>query len=377
MTENIHPVTVPKWGMSMEEAIVVDWHVKEGQVVNEGDELLDIETSKIANAVEAPATGLLRCILAEPGSTVLVGQLLGIIAHESVDALAIDSFVHEFQENFIPPEVDNGEPSGSRCIDVNTQRIHYLTIESEDKETVPILLIHGFGGDCNNWLFNMNDLGIKRSVYALDLPGHGSSSKEVGDGSLTQLAAIVVDFLDAVDITNVHLMGHSMGAAVAMEVAKTHSDRVASLVLISPSGLGEHINELYIREFINGQSRRDLKQTLSMLFVDKSLVTREMVDNILKYKRTDGVTAALSLISDQVFPAGRQKDNYRNFLNSLTVTPVTIIWGRQDHIADLSHVKGLNDQISIHLIDGVGHMPQMEAASKVNKLLLTHIDSTM
>ncbi|MEV2256334.1 alpha/beta fold hydrolase [Streptomyces sp. NPDC050147] len=71
--------------------------------------------------------------------------------------------------------------------------------------------VHGYGGDNNSWLFVQEPLAARHTVYALDLPGHGESGKEVGDGSLASLAAVVTDFLDALGIERAHLVGHSLG----------------------------------------------------------------------------------------------------------------------------------------------------------------------
>lgn len=50
---------------------------------------------------------------------------------------------------------------------------------------VPLVLVHGFGGDLNNWMFNHEALAAGRRVIALDLPGHGESTKQLVRGDLT------------------------------------------------------------------------------------------------------------------------------------------------------------------------------------------------
>jgi pyruvate dehydrogenase E2 component (dihydrolipoamide acetyltransferase) len=60
MTDGIYPITMPKWGIEMREGTVVSWHVEEGKGIDKGDELIDIETDKIVNTMEAPASGVLR-----------------------------------------------------------------------------------------------------------------------------------------------------------------------------------------------------------------------------------------------------------------------------------------------------------------------------
>jgi len=370
---DIAPVTVPKWGVSMEEGAIVEWHVTAGKEVEQGQDLLDIETSKIMNSVEAAASGVLRRIVEQAGTIVYVGQLVGVIAAESVSDADIDNYIDEFQKNYVPPNTQDGEQSNPTYVDIGNQRVHYLCVTTEEEPRSATVLIHGFGGDCNNWMFNLSALADEQPVYALDLPGHGASGKAVDDSSLDGLATTVVAFMDAMELSSAHLVGHSLGAAVAMKVAELQPHRVSSLALIAPSGLGEQINAAYIHDFIEGKSRRELKNTLSMLFADKSLVTREMVDNALKYKRIDGVTETLRQIADEVFPQGRQKDSFRDLLSSLSSMPITVIWGEQDEIADPAHLVGLHDSISTHLVADVGHMPHMEAASKVNDLLLSHL----
>lgn len=93
---NLRALTVPKWGMSMEEGEILEWHVKVGDTFSAGAELVDIETSKIVNTAESPADGTLVRILGEPGQTLQVGMLLGVLASGSASDADIDTFVAGF-----------------------------------------------------------------------------------------------------------------------------------------------------------------------------------------------------------------------------------------------------------------------------------------
>ena len=62
--ERIRALTMPKWGIEMQEGTVTAWHVEPGRRVEKGDPLLDVETEKIVNSVESPASGTLRIVLA-------------------------------------------------------------------------------------------------------------------------------------------------------------------------------------------------------------------------------------------------------------------------------------------------------------------------
>ncbi|HEU4530692.1 MAG TPA: dihydrolipoamide acetyltransferase family protein [Steroidobacteraceae bacterium] len=92
----IAPITVPKWGIEMQEGTITAWHAEPGQRLAKGDPLLDVETEKIVNSVEAPIGGVLRRILAEPGETRAVGTLIGVFAEPEVPDSEIDSFVGSY-----------------------------------------------------------------------------------------------------------------------------------------------------------------------------------------------------------------------------------------------------------------------------------------
>src|SRR5437667_210407 len=106
------------------------------------------------------------------------------------------------------------------------------------------------GDDLGNWLFNQQALAEKHVVYALDLPGHGESSKDVGAGTLDELAAVAAAFLETVGVQSAHLVGHSLGGAVALAMASSAPERVRSLSLICSAGLGREINAGYIEGFV-------------------------------------------------------------------------------------------------------------------------------
>ena len=76
MNDMITAVVMPKWGLSMSEGLLSQWHVAEGDEVAVGDEIMDVETDKIASAVEAADGGLLRRIVGQEGETYPVQSLL-------------------------------------------------------------------------------------------------------------------------------------------------------------------------------------------------------------------------------------------------------------------------------------------------------------
>jgi pyruvate dehydrogenase E2 component (dihydrolipoamide acetyltransferase) len=363
----IQPIVMPKWGLAMQEGMLAAWHVAEGQDVAKGEEIADIETSKIANTFESPVSGTLRRRLVGEGETVPVGALLAVVAESSVGDAAIDAYVTEFQASFAALAAEAAEAAPEpEFVEASGRRLRYLKLG--DAGGPPILFIHGFGGDLNNWLFNQPPLSEQHTTYALDLPGHGGSAKQVGTGDVGALTAAVCDFMAAKGIAKVHLVGHSLGGAISLDLALNHPDLVASVTAVAPAALGPEISMEYIDSFMSTSRARKLKQVLEMLVHDPALVTNDMVEDVLKYKRLDGVDAALNTIAGACFAGGRQRLELESRLGEIRA-PVQVIWGREDRIFPASHAEGLPGSIRVTVIAGAGHLVHMEKAAEVNELV--------
>lgn len=367
----VHALTMPKWGLSMTEGEVANWLVGAGSEVGRGTELVEIETDKIVGVLEAPAPGVLRRTLASASDTVPVGGLLGILADAGIPDSEIDAFVVDFQAHFVPDVETETSRSESETIVVDGLALRYRRLGNGQEQAV---LIHGFGGDLNAWLFNHEELAAHRTVYALDLPGHGESSKHIRTGTLADLTQVLGGFLDAVGLTKAHLAGHSMGGALVLEFALAHPERVHSVCLIASGGLGPEIDGEYIQGFITASRRKEMQRQIEKLFANPKSISRQLVEDVLKYKRLDGVEAALRTIAAQFFPDGRQAIVRRDQLSSLSM-PVLVIWGADDRILPKTHAEGLPDTIRTEILAGSGHMVQMEEAPRVNRLIREFWDS--
>src|SRR5512137_2456832 len=89
----ITPLVMPKWGLEMREGTVTAWLVDEGAEIAVGTPILDVETDKISNAVEAPDPGVLRRKVAREGETLPVKALLGVLADASVSDADVDAYI--------------------------------------------------------------------------------------------------------------------------------------------------------------------------------------------------------------------------------------------------------------------------------------------
>jgi len=362
----IHPLTMPKWGLSMAEGKIGDWIAQEGMSVESGVELVEVETDKILSPLEAPASGVLRRILARKNDLVPVAGLIAVIADATVPDEEIDAFIVDFKARFVPEQTGQADAASSTIqVQVGGQSLCYVK-RGEGEEAA--LLIHGFGGDLKSWLFNQEALADQLAIYALDLRGHGGSSKQVGSGTLDEFVEDVRGFLDSLGLQKVHLVGHSMGGAIAIKFALAYPARASSLVLIASAGLGSEIDVEYIEGFISAQRRKELLPQIEKLFADRKLVTRQLIEDVLKFKRLDGVESSLRTIASQFCMDGHQALILRDQLSALAM-PASVIWGAEDRILPVSHARDLPRNLTVQVLSGSGHMVQMEAATKVNRLI--------
>src|SRR5262249_8164168 len=201
----------------------------------------------------------------------------------------IDAFVAGFA---VPEPSAEGEEQAEvvrpRNIEVAGRRLRYLELGEGDG--IPVLLVHGFGADLNTWMFSHPALAARRRVVALDLPGHGGSAKDIGAGDPDSLTDAVEGAMGALGIARVHLVGHSMGGAIAALAALRRPERVATLTLIASAGLGSEINSSFIDGFVRTSRRREATEGLGLLVDNPAVVGRAMVRDVQRYTRLDART---------------------------------------------------------------------------------------
>jgi pyruvate dehydrogenase E2 component (dihydrolipoamide acetyltransferase) len=364
----ITPVVMPKWGLEMREGTIAGWLVDEGTRIAVGTPIVDVETDKISNAVEAPDPGLLRRQVARTGETLPVKALLGVLAEPEVSDADIDAYI----AGYVVPAAAEGDDDEPAFAWVTVDGIRVRHARRGPEAGTPVLFIHGFGGDLGNWLFNLDAIAERTPVIALDLPGHGQSDPKLPGTTLADLAGFVARFLDAIEVPRAHLVGHSMGGAIAARLALDAPTRVASLTLVNSAGLGGEINAGYIEGFVSAASRRDLKPVVEQLFADPSLVTRQLLDDLLKYKRLDGVPELLQALSASLFAGGRQADQPALALEGSGV-PLAVVWGEADQVIPAAHAQNAPPGAKVKVLPGAGHMAMMEKAGDFNALLRGHL----
>lgn len=365
MTQAITPLVMPKWGLEMRQGTISGWLVDEGTRLAVGTPVVDVETDKISNAVEAPDAGLLRRKVAKDGEVLPVKGLLAVLAEAQVSDADIDAFIAGYQVPALD-DAEAGEAAAFRWAEVDGIRVRYARRGPEGG--VPVLFVHGFGGDLGNWLFNLDAIAETSPVIALDLPGHGQSDARLPGTSLEAMAGFVAQFLTQLGVERVHWVGHSMGGAIGAMFALQQPQRVASLALIASAGLGPEINGGYIDGFVQAASRRELKPVVEMLFADPALVSRQLLDDLLRHKRIDGVTELLGALGGALFGGGRQSALPATQLQAAQC-PLLVVWGEQDQVIPAAHAKAAPAGATVAVLSGAGHMVMMEKAGEVNALL--------
>ncbi|WP_339825718.1 alpha/beta fold hydrolase [uncultured Parasphingorhabdus sp.] len=240
----------------------------------------------------------------------------------------------------------------------------YLEGGSPDAE--PLVLLHGFGGDKDNWAAYAPEIVGKYRLIAPDLPGFGENTRDIDrDYDMATQASRVRDFLDAMGIEKCHIGGNSMGGFVSLRFALDYPERLISMTLFNNAGV-VGVNESKLqKEAQDGKnpleihSPDDVKRMLAFvahkpmkvpgqirkIFYEDFAVHRALLDKIFWTLVEDGTAKPLNDQLDQV------------------KAPTLIIWGRHDQLIDVSCVdvleKGIPNAESI-IFEDVGHIPMIE-----------------
>ncbi len=259
-------------------------------------------------------------------------------------------------------------------------------VYTDGGEGEPLVLLHGFTADKDNWTRLARYLTPHMRVVAPDLPGFGASTRDPAlDYSIEAQLERLEAFVDKLGIGRFHIGGSSMGGNLAGHFAARHPQRILSLWLLAPAGVaGSEPSEMSQTLTAGGRhplipaTRAEFEATLEFVFVQRPFIPgavrrhlasvaierqslrRRIFDDLLDESRTD--------ISPPLTPA----------LSDLPV-PALIVWGRQDRVLHPSGAEVLGQVMSraeVQLLEGAGHLPMLEApeATARRYLRFRHID---
>jgi len=241
-----------------------------------------------------------------------------------------------------------------------------------------IVMIHGFGANKDNWTRLASHLTDDFNVYAIDLPGHGESSKPLDIGyRLEDQAGYVAQILEALSVEDAHIMGNSMGGAITALYAANYPGKVKSAVLFDPAGILEYESELVdlVMEGDNPlipKKPGDFERLMEFALEKEPFVPWPIMG--VMEERAIANRDVNEVIFAEIRDAGFESD-FRNAITRIQA-PVLIIWGKEDRVINYRNGEVFAAAIPnarLELMDGIGHAPMVEAPAESAELFRTFI----
>lgn len=268
-------------------------------------------------------------------------------------------------------------------VDVRGARIRYQ--ESGDRSAPPVVLLHGIGRSLEDWSAQHPLLAGDHRVLAIDMPGFGLSGRMPESATLAGLSDGVWATLDALGETRpAHLMGNSLGGAVAMQMLVDDPGRVSTLTLVSSAGFGKEVTFALRMLAVPGvgrpllarmADRRVAPRVERNLFAEKAMVTPERVAMAINVARQPDFAAVYLEIARALGGFRGIAPRWRTELLSRVgriEKPTLLVWGERDRILPVAHLAAARAALpraQWHLFPAIGHMPQIECPAEFNALV--------
>ncbi len=231
-----------------------------------------------------------------------------------------------------------------------------------------VLLLHGFSADHSVWAALSSALGaMGLRVIAPDLAGHGST--QVAASGIESLVTPVRALLQGLGLQGpLHLVGHSLGAVVASELAEALGARATSLTLIAPAGIGREIASDFVHGMAAVQTPGELAHLLHFLGPRATVLSEPLLKTLAdELARGRLQTLALALAA----PNGTRRVELLRLLEKLAPRlPVRVYMGLQDQVIAPTQAQQLPPRVAVHWLAQSGHMPMWDQPRELLDLLL-------
>jgi pimeloyl-ACP methyl ester carboxylesterase len=225
----------------------------------------------------------------------------------------------------------------------------------------PVLFLHGWLGSWRYWMPSMEAVSHKHRTYALDLWGFGDSDKSKPRYEISDYVTLLNNFTDNMGIREAPIIGHSLGAMIALEYAVRYPDRVSKLVTVSLPITPDSIS----RKLVDFTSNSVFSKVLWWRQLAHKEVQKEAE------KTGDGVVSA------SVQSAAKVDIKSRLQLVGQSRSLMLLVYGEKDDMIDPAPVQDLNgdwDNIRPIGLSDSKHFPMLEEAAKFNRLLKDFLD---
>jgi pimeloyl-ACP methyl ester carboxylesterase len=270
-----------------------------------------------------------------------------------------------------PVEAPAGEP---RFLKVGRGRIFHYDVGAGE----PVVLLHGYNHHAEAWVRNIAPLAAQGwRVIVPDLPGFGRSGVPRISYSLAGYSRFLLAFLDALKVDSAHLVGSSMGGAIALRTAIDRPDRVRTVTGVDAAGLfpsvpkawsiaANPLAKLLIRPFLG--RKRLLEWSHSRAYDDPSISSTVQTDLMAQAYAQPGYKDHILGMAESMLRAPEEGLLW-DALPGIQ-QPVLIIWGRQDRTISVHHAYRAAQRIpssEVVIYDRCGHLPMYEKAADFNR----------
>lgn len=235
----------------------------------------------------------------------------------------------------------------------------------EEGQGEPLVLLHGLFGALSNFKDLVDHFSKTHTVIIPMLPLFDLS---LLDTSVSGLAKHVTKFIEARGLTNVHLLGNSLGGHIGLVYSLKHPEKVKTITLTGSSGLFENgMGETYPK-------RGDydfIRKKTELTFYDPNTATKELVDEVFSI-----VNNRIKAIKIIALAKSAIRHNLGDELKEITA-PVCLIWGKNDTITPpmvAEEFHKLLQKSELHWIDKCGHAPMMEQPADFNAVLAPFLE---
>lgn len=216
-------------------------------------------------------------------------------------------------------------------------------------------------------------------MFAIDLWGFGYSTRTPLDYGYPLFAEQLLSFMDALNIPQASLLGHSMGGGTSIYFATRHRDRVNRLVLVDTAGmpnplplLGRVSNLPLVGELMYGLNSNFMRTTAlkTTLIHDNSYISDNYFEEMTRFHKIKGSTEVMLAILRKQFFDSLQDDIRR--LGQMDI-PILLVWGRHDKTIPLARGWDMHDLLTgsrLEVFDATGHCPHDEVAWRFNPLAI-------
>ena len=232
----------------------------------------------------------------------------------------------------------------------------------------------------SNYARNIEALATQFRVLVPDLPGYGRSSKSVGDDPFGDIAATMLGLLDALDIPSAHVLGNSLGGAVALRMALEQPRRIGCIVLMGPGGIGlaegkptDGLKRLLGYYAGEGPTLDKLRRFVCEdLVYDGSRISEELLRERFAASLDPEVVANPPLKPPKDLEAFKRLDLLLDPRLPALANPTLVLWGTEDRVNPPAGAAALQQRMAacdVYLFSRTGHWVQWERADEFNAVV--------